>query len=146
MAFSRARGIVAAVGFLSLVLSACGDDPVAADDAAPPAGDAPGAACVMAEPFLCQASSTLCFAVGTDSSCERGGLCAGDQSGMTCAFPCTTDADCAEQSATAVCFHDCLERLFDGQCVEPDVGAALLSFEFCETAASPRRSVSGSSG
>lgn len=100
----------------------------------------------MAEPFLCGTGATLCFAVGADSSCEGGGLCAGDPSGMTCAFPCSTDADCAEQSATAVCFHDCLEPLFDGQCVEPAVGDALLSFEFCETASAPRSSVSGSSG
>jgi hypothetical protein len=64
---------------------------------------------------------------------------------MTCAFPCSSDTDCAAQSATAVCFVDCLEPLFDGQCVEPAVGDALLSFPFCDTPDSPRRAVSGSS-
>jgi len=100
----------------------------------------------MDEPRLCQASSTLCFAVGVDSSCEGGGLCSGDANGMTCAFSCRTDADCADQSATAVCFFDCLEPLFDGHCVEPAVGDALISFPFCDTASEPRSGVSGSSG
>ena len=123
---------------LSMFFAACGDD---SGDGAEESGDAPGAACEI--DGVCPDTYSMCFGVGFPSSCRGGGLCAGAPDGLSCAHPCDSDADCTEQSPTAVCFVDCIEPLFDGYCVEPAVGDAIMTFPFCDTPDDPRGGVSG---
>jgi hypothetical protein len=122
---------------LSMLLGACEDDGDGADES----GDAPGAACEIDS--ACPDSYSVCFGVGFPSSCRGRGLCAGAPGALTCAYECGSDADCAEQSPTAVCFFDCIEPLFDGYCVEPTLGATILGFPFCDTPDDPRGGVAG---
>jgi len=126
---------------LSLTGAACGGGD---DDAAAP-GDPPGHACTM--DGICGSGAIMCFGVGTFSSCESGGLCVGTgTSNLTCALPCSSDADCSGLDTATTCLLDCAEPLFNGQCVEPAAASSLLSFPFCETPAAPRRGISGSTG
>jgi hypothetical protein len=117
--------------------TACGDD---ADDSGG-GGDAPGEPCAIDDP--CPDDAWMCYAVGLLSSCRDGGLCAGVASGLTCATPCDTDADCAQTDPTFVCFVGCEEPLFNGNCIDPAARDELLTYPFCEEPGDSRGGVAG---
>lgn len=127
------------------LLAACGDDSDSGGDGGDDSiggDDAPGEACEI--DGVCPSSATLCFGAGEPSSCQGGALCVGGPSGVACAAPCASDADCAKGPAS-VCLLDCEEPLFNGHCVTPEQSTELSSFPFCTTPGSPRRGVAGSS-
>jgi hypothetical protein len=117
-------------------LSGCGDSG--------PSGPGPGEPCHMQHTSIdCPADASLCYAGGRESSCGGGALCAGDGSGMTCAFRCQQDAECTAVSATAVCMQGCNAKILNGYCVEPDVRDDLLSMS-CSTGSSSTAGTAGS--
>jgi hypothetical protein len=138
---SIAKNLVA-FAVVALALAACGDDSDGDDGGDDFGGDdAPGEACEM--DTECPSSATVCFGVGVSSSCQGGGLCVGDASGVACAAHCASDADCATQDPSSVCLLGCEEPLFNGQCVTPTQDGELLSFPFCTTPSDPRRGIAG---
>jgi hypothetical protein len=138
------KHLAAAAALGLALLAACGDDSDGDGDGGDIGGDdAPGQACEI--DGACPASSTLCFAAGKPSSCQSGGLCVGGPSGVACAEPCSSDADCEKQGPASVCLLDCEEPLLNGYCTTPDQSAELLEFPFCTTPADPRRGIAGSS-
>jgi hypothetical protein len=140
---SASKNLSLLVGVALSLLAACGDD--SGDGGGDDVGgdDAPGETCEM--DFECPSSAMLCMGVGVSSSCQGGGLCVGDSSGLACAAPCGSDADCAKQGPASVCLLDCAEPLLNGYCTTPEQDGELLSFPFCTTPASPRRGIAGSS-
>jgi hypothetical protein len=118
----------------ALVTLGCGDD---ASDETPVPGDPPGAVCESDEG--CPDRAWLCFAVGSASSCDGGGLCSavtnpdtGVPDELKCAQACKSDADCAAEATATTCLLGCATNLFNGHCVTPEAATELLEYEFCE--------------
>jgi hypothetical protein len=101
-----------------------------ADASVPKVNEVAGQPCQMLETsFQCPANAWYCYGGGNGSSCPGGVLCVGDGSGMTCAYSCAQDSDCAVDGSTAVCMLGCKERLLNGYCM-----SALLREKLLETA------------
>lgn len=110
----------ALIGGFCLLLAACGSS------TAP--GAAPGESCQIDNTQGgCPAHAAFCYAAGSNSSCSGGDLCTGNGSGMTCAYSCSQDSDCASQSPSAKCLQDCLVHILNGYCVEPETQTRLMS-------------------
>jgi hypothetical protein len=131
--------------FFPLALAGCfvacsGSDPTSRrnDDAGKP--------CQMVHTELeCTATSSLCYGVGTDSSCAGGALCVGDGSGLTCAYSCSHDSDCQLDGSAAVCMQGCKNTILNGYCVQPAVSSDLLGTT-CTTGSSGNVGSAGVSG
>ncbi len=120
----------------ALATFGCGDD--GSDGSGHVPGDPPGAVCQSDE--VCPSRAWLCFAVGSASSCDKGGLCSavtnpdtGVPDELKCAEPCQSDADCAAEPTATTCLLGCATGLFNGHCVTPEASTELLEYEFCET-------------
>jgi hypothetical protein len=127
--------------------AACGDSGGDQPDSGSPdkaKNEAAGQPCTMVETaFKCTETAVGCYGAGPQSSsCPGGVLCAGDGKGMTCAYSCAEDADCAIAGAGLVCMQGCKARVVNGYCVRPELRDQLLD-TVCPTSSLGTTSVAG---
>jgi hypothetical protein len=143
------------LGFLSVAallvgLAACGDsggDQPGSGGPDAAKNEAAGQPCHMVESaFQCTEKAAYCYAAGVrSSSCPGGVLCAGDGQGMTCAYSCAEDTDCAIAGSDMVCMQGCKARIVNGYCVRPGLMTELLD-TVCPTSSMGTASVAGVGG
>ena len=115
----------------------------AADGSQSGSNPAAGQPCQMLHTdYSCTANSLMCYAAGIASSCPGGALCAGDGNGMTCAYSCSQDSDCAVTGSATLCMQGCKARLLNGYCVLPTLRTEFLE-STCPTGSIGTNGVAG---